>query len=172
MAKEKFSSFGANWTLDTNKKIKELSKKKTSTPSFVPGTKKAEPSSKKERTVTPAFYRGTSNKMETGGMFKGDVVRKVDKSSGQYSESKNMPKILKSTEPYDNTPQPSRRTEPEYKPTTGPGGMQKVKPAEEYRVTYRTSPRTEPRTEPRKINDAMSMAQGLLKRPTKQSDYK
>ena len=154
MAKEKFSSFGANWTLDTNKKIKELSKKKTSTPSFVSGTMKGKPVD------------------TTGGMFKGNVVRKVDKSSGQYSESKNIPKILKSTEPYDNTPQPSRRTEPEYKPTPGPGGMQKVKPAEEYRVTYRTSPRTEPRTEPRKVNDAMSMAQGLLKRPTKQSDYK
>ena len=154
MAKEKFSSFGANWTLDTNKKIKELSKKKTSTPSFVSGTMKGKPVD------------------TTGGMFKGDVVRKVDKSAGQYSESKNIPKILKSTEPYDNTPQPSRRTEPEYKPTPGPGGMQKVKPAKEYQVTYRTSPRTEPRTEPRKVNDAMSMAQGLLKRPTKQSDYK
>ena len=172
MAKEKFSSFGANWTLDTNKKIKEISKNKTSTPSFVPGTKTAEPSSKKARRQPAAYYRGTSNKMETGGMFKGDVVRKVDKSAGQYSESKNMPTHLKSTKPYDNTPQPSRRTEPEYKPTPGPGGMQKVKPAEQYQVTYRTSPRTEPRTEPRKINDAMSMAQGLLKRPTKQSDYK
>ena len=36
----------------------------------VPGTKTAEPSSKKERTQTPAYNRGTSNKMETGGMFK------------------------------------------------------------------------------------------------------
>ena len=71
--------------------LTDLHEKRSMTYQSVPGTKTAEPSSKKERTQTPAYNRGTSNKMETGGMFKAIANAEEAKQAAKMDTSVYKP---------------------------------------------------------------------------------